>query len=121
MKVLDRKGFKLPYVDSQTYRELMRLGLQYDRQLRTYCAEELDAAGAEVVLALLSKILHEEVCFEEKRASAQPNLLSLTCIICGKRFQCTECRYFELCETKNTPSSCICGKCLEEGKAISEE
>jgi hypothetical protein len=119
MKVLDKKGFKLPYVDSQTYRELLRLGLQYDRQLRMYSAEELDTAGAEAVLALLSRILHEEVCFEEKSAGTQVNLILQTCGVCCKRFQCTECRYFELCETKNTPSSCVCGKCLEEGKAIS--
>jgi hypothetical protein len=118
MKVLDKKAFKLPYVDSQTYRELMRLGLQYDREQKTYSAEELDSDNA-AVLQLLSRILHEEVCFEEKNVGSQPTLISQTCTVCGKTFRCNECRYYELCETKSTSSSCVCGKCLEEGKASS--
>ncbi len=118
MKVLDKKGFKLPYVDMQTYRELMRNGLRYDRQLRSYSAEELDETRTNDVLSLLSKILREQVCFEEPKKSVSSNVVSQSCLICSKHFQCNECRYFELCETKNVPSSCICGKCFEEGKLV---
>jgi hypothetical protein len=120
MKVLEKKGFKLPYVDSQTYRELMRLGLRYDRQLKSYSAEDLDTANADSVLAVLSRILHDEVCFEQSKVPVQNRQAAQTCIICGKNFQCNECRYLELCETKNVSSSCVCGKCLEEGKTIPE-
>jgi hypothetical protein len=118
MKVLDKKGFKLPYVDTQTYRELMRLGLSYDRQLRSYRAEELDESRVEEVLNLLEKILHEPVSFEQAKESTQSKRIEQTCMVCSKRFPCDECRYFELCETKSVPSSCVCGKCLEESKAI---
>ncbi len=121
MKVLDKKSFKLPYVDSQTYRELMRLGLQYDRQQKTYNAEGLDATNVNAVLELLSRILREKACFEEINVSAQTRLPSQNCIICSRNFQCNECRYYELCETKSTRSSCICGKCLEEGKVLPEK
>ncbi len=118
MRVLDKKAFKLPYVDNETYRELMRLGLSYDRQLRSYSAEELDESRIEGVLALLSKVLHEPVSFEQTKESTQSKHVEQTCLICSKRFPCEECRYFELCETKNVPSICVCGKCLEENKAI---
>ncbi len=118
MVVLNKKAFKLPYVDSQTYRELMRLGLTYDRLQKTYSAEDLDESNVDSVLELLSRILRDKVSFEQSNLNGQKSMPSQTCIVCGKNFQCSECRYFELCETKNTRSRCICGKCLEEGKAI---
>jgi hypothetical protein len=117
MKVLDKKGFKLPYVDSATYRELMRLGLRYDKAQRSYSAEELGSEGEAVVLGVLSKILHEEVSFGQTAGKAPFVKVVQTCVFCGKKFPCDECRYFELCETRDVSSSCVCGKCLEEGKA----
>jgi hypothetical protein len=118
MKILDKKGFKLPYVDSQTYRDLLRLGLRYDKQLRSYSAEGLDETMVEAVLGLLSRILHEPVCFEQPSENSRNNRADQNCLICGKGFACDECRYFELCETKNVSSICVCGKCLEEGKVF---
>ncbi len=118
MQALDKKSFKLPYVDSATYRELMRLSLRYSKQLRSYSAEDLDEARSKTVLALLSKILHEPVCFEQSKESVRDSRVDQTCLICGKRFLCSECRYFESCETKDIPSKCICGKCLKEGKTL---
>ncbi len=116
MKVLDKKSFKLPYVDSDTYRTLMRLGLRYDRQMRTYSAEDLEEDKAESVLELLAKILKEDVNFNQNTSLAKPEQAVQKCLGCGKNFSCNECRYFELCETKNVSSSCICGTCLEKGK-----
>ncbi len=118
MKALDKKSFKLPYVDSATYRELMRLGLRYNKQLRSYSAEDLDGAMSETVLVLLAKILHEPVCFDQSKESVGDSRVDQTCLICGKSFLCGECRYFESCETKDVPSKCICGTCLEEGKTL---
>jgi hypothetical protein len=118
MKILDKKGFKLPYVDSQTYRDLLRLGLLYDKQLRSYSAEGLDEIRGEAVRGLLSRILHEQVCFEQPSENSRNIRAGQTCLICSKGFACDECRYFELCETKNVPSNCVCGKCLEEGKVF---
>ena len=120
MKTLDKKNFKLPFVDSVTYRELMRLGLRYDRTLKTYSAEDLDDQSTEAMLDLLSRILHEKVCFDQAAASTAKTQVSQTCVVCGRSFQCDECRYFELCETRSVRSKCICGRCLEEGKAVSQ-
>jgi hypothetical protein len=117
MKTLDMKCFKLPYVDSQTYRELMRLGLRYDRTQKTYSVEELNSASMDSVLELLSKILHDKACFEQTtQATSKPATAAQTCLVCGKAFPCKECRYYELCETRDLSLNCICGKCLEEGK-----
>ena len=117
MKILNRKGFKLPYVDSETYRELLRLGLRYDRQQKSYSVEELDSANLDSVLELLSRILQDKACFEQTtQAASKPATAAQTCLVCGKSFPCKECRYYELCETKDLPLNCICGKCLEEGK-----
>jgi hypothetical protein len=119
MKILDKKAFKLPYIDSQTYRELMRLGLRYDRQQKSYSAEELDTANIDSILELLSRILHDKACFTQiKEATGNKARAALTCLVCGKQFPCQECRYYELCETRDLPLSCICGKCLEEGKTL---
>jgi len=119
MKILDKKAFKLPYIDSQTYRELMRLGLRYDRQQKSYSAEELDTANIDSILELLSRILHDKACFTQiKEATGNKARAGLTCLVCGKQFPCQECRYYELCETRDLPLSCICGKCLEEGKTL---
>jgi hypothetical protein len=118
MVVLSKKKFKLPFVDSHTYRELMRLGLQYNRQDRSYSAEDLNSANTDSVLELLSRILKDRVSFEQPEAPAKIRPVKQTCITCDKSFQCNECRYFELCETKDSASSCVCGRCLEEGKPL---
>jgi hypothetical protein len=119
MKPLDKKGFKLPYVDSLTYRELLRLGLRYDRTQKTYSAEDLDSASMDSVLELLSKILQDKACFTQTTETVGNTARAAqTCLVCRKQFPCQECRYYELCETRNLPLSCICGKCLEEGKTL---
>jgi len=118
MVVLDKKAFKLPYVDSQTYRELMRLGLRYDREQKMYNAEMLSLNEIGSVLDLLSRVLHDKVSFEQAASQPAKNApTTQTCIGCGKKFACEECRYYELCETKGVSSGCVCGKCLEEGKS----
>ena len=48
---------------------------------------------------VLSNILNEEVVF------------SLTCFICGKDFICLECKYYEVCLSRDLPFYCICKKC----------
>lgn len=100
MVVLNKKSFKLPRVDPPTWGALMRMGLQYDRDKLTYSV--VNCNNVEKLLESLSDILKEDVGFTQ------------TCLSCGKDFPCQECRYYELCETRNLPLSCLCGKCLEE-------
>ncbi len=114
--VLDKKNFKLPFVDPSIYRELMQLGLRYDGEKRVYCAQHLGPSNIDELLELLSRILKDKVYFEETDETTQIGQISQICIICGKSVQCEECRYHELCETKDVPSSCVCGRCLKEGK-----
>ena len=106
MIVLNKKAFKLPRVDSSTWETVMRLGLQYDRAQLSYSVVSFN--NIDKLLGILSEILNDTVCFTQ------------TCLICGEDFPCQECRYYELCETKNLPFSCVCGKCLEEGRTIPE-
>jgi hypothetical protein len=104
MVVLNKKAFRLPRVEPEMFRLLMRLGLEYDRASGTYRVASCN--NIEKLLDTLREILKENnVCFTQ------------TCLICGKDFPCQECKYYELCGTRNMPFSCVCGKCLEEGKA----
>ncbi len=104
MAILNKKAFKLPRLDPSTWGAIMRLGLQYDRATLTYSV--LHYNNVEKLVESLSDILKDDVGFTQ------------TCLVCGKEFSCQECRYFELCETRNLPLSCLCGKCLEEGKTL---
>jgi hypothetical protein len=83
MVVLNKKGFKLPRLDPQTWGALMRLGLQYDRTQLTYSV--VNCNNVDKLLESLSDILKDDVSFTQ------------TCLICGSDFPCQECRYFELC------------------------
>jgi len=56
----------------------------------------------------VSGILNTEVVFSQ------------TCIRCGKDFPCTDCKYNELCTTKDLPFSCVCPKCLTDRKQFEE-
>jgi hypothetical protein len=103
MVTLNKKAFKLPRTEQEKFKLLMRLGLTYDRHAGTFKVSNCN--NIEKLLDVLSEILNDKnVSFTQ------------TCLSCGKDFPCLECRYFELCETKNLPFSCFCGKCLEEGK-----
>jgi hypothetical protein len=104
MVVLNKKGFRLPRLEKDKFVLLMRLGLAYDRASNLYSVSNTN--NIEKLLDTLREILGDEVSFTQ------------TCLICGKDFSCQECRYYELCETRDMPLSCGCGKCLEEGKVL---
>jgi hypothetical protein len=107
MVVLNKKAFRLPHVEPQKFSLLLRLGLVYDRTRGMYSIANCNNIGK--LLDTLAEILQD------------PNVsFTQSCLICGKDFPCQECRYYELCDTKNMPFSCVCGKCLEEGKTIPE-
>jgi hypothetical protein len=101
--ILNKRGFHLPRLEKENFVLLMRLGLAYDRTSGLYHVANTN--NIEKLLDVLKEIFHENNA-----------TFTQTCLACGKDFPCQECRYFELCETKDTPSSCICGKCLEESK-----
>jgi hypothetical protein len=105
--VLNKKGFKLPRLEKEKFVSLMRLGLEYNRDLSLFSIKSCN--NIEKVMEAVGAILGSEVVFLQ------------SCIRCGKDFPCTECKYDELCTTKNLPFSCVCPKCLKEGSVVKEK
>jgi hypothetical protein len=107
MPSLNKKAFKLPYVEREKFMLLMKLGLDYNREKGFYRLR--DCNNIEKLIVALSGILNgEEVTFLQN------------CTICGKDFPCQECKYYEHCTTKNLPFNCVCPQCLDEGKLLAE-
>ncbi|MEM3736609.1 MAG: hypothetical protein QXJ75_00740 [Candidatus Bathyarchaeia archaeon] len=100
MKVITKDGFKLPFVGKEKFIELMRIGVGYDRQARTFFISDLDRI--EHVKAALAEIIGEEVTFAQ------------SCFICGRSFPCSECRFYGECKTQDIPLNCICDTCLDK-------
>lgn len=104
MVVLNKKSFKLPFMDREKFVLLMRLGLSYDRASGTFCLNSFN--NIEKLSTLLAEILGvNEVVFTQ------------TCKFCGKDFSCADCRYLDLCPTKNQPFQCVCQDCLRKGNS----
>jgi len=102
MVVLNKRAFKLPFMDREKFLLLMRLGLNYDRAAGTFCVANYN--NIEKLTGTLAEILGVmDVTFTQ------------TCCVCGKDFPCNECKYLELCDTKNLPFQCVCAQCLREG------
>jgi hypothetical protein len=100
MIVLDKKSFKLPRVEKDTFILLLRLGLEYNRE--TGCYRVTNVNNAEKLASEISNILGDNATFLQ------------TCTICGKDIWCIECKYYEHCSTRNLPFHCVCLKCLKE-------
>ncbi|UCC33727.1 MAG: hypothetical protein JSW53_01620 [Candidatus Bathyarchaeota archaeon] len=100
MKVLNKKAFRLPFIERSRFVTLMRLGLGFDKARGVYHVENYNEV--EKVIDIISDIFEgEEISFLQ------------TCISCGKDFACSDCMYNVPCETKNLPLQCICSSCLK--------
>ena len=107
MGVLNKKAFKLPFMEREKYNLLLRLGLVYDRVKGTYCVANYN--NIEKLADTLANILNvDEVAFTQ------------TCAACDKDFPCSDCKYYDLCATKNLPFHCVCTQCLKEGRAYED-
>jgi len=98
MKVLNKKGFRLPYMGTDRFRELTRMGVEYERG--SFFIRNLN--NVESIKDALSEILSERIAFTQ------------TCLICGKEFLCTDCKYYDACLTRDLPFHCICKKCSQK-------
>jgi hypothetical protein len=103
--VLNRKSFKLPRVEKEKFVLLLRLGLEYNREQGFFSIKSYNN---------IEKLVDE--------VSNIPGLERVTflqsCLICGSDFPCQDCKYWELCDTKNLPFYCVCSKCLREEKRM---
>ncbi len=104
MVILNKKAFKLPRVETEKFKTLMHLGLEYNRNEGTFCIKSYD--NIEKVIEAVSAILSNEVVFLQ------------SCTICGKDFACTNCNYYEACTSRNLPFSCVCPQCLHDRKNL---
>jgi hypothetical protein len=104
--VLNKDGFKLPRLEKEKFVSLMRLGLDYNRDLGLFSIKSCN--NIEKVMEAVGAILGDEVVFLQ------------SCIRCGKAFPCKDCSYEELCTTKNLPFSCVCLQCLRDRKQFEE-
>ncbi|MCW4045313.1 MAG: hypothetical protein NWE94_07350 [Candidatus Bathyarchaeota archaeon] len=103
MTALNKKAFKLPRVEKDTFIMLLRLGLEYNRERGVFSISSYN--NIEKLVDLLSGILNvDRVTFLQ------------SCIICGGDFPCQDCKYYEHCPTRDLPFHCVCPRCLKEGK-----
>ena len=104
--VLSKKAFKLPRVEKEKFILLLRLGLEYNREQGVFSISSYN--NIERLMDTIGSILNTEVVFLQN------------CTRCGKDFPCGDCKYNELCATKNLPLSCVCPQCLRDRKQFEE-
>lgn len=103
MVVLNKKGFKLPRVERDTFILLLRLGLNYNREVGEFSISSYN--NIEKLVDVLAGILKaDKIEFLQ------------TCTVCGSDFPCQNCNYYELCSTRDLPFHCVCPRCLKEDK-----
>lgn len=99
---LNPRGFKLPRVEREKFITLMNLGLDYNRERGLFSIK--DCNDIEKLMDTLGGILGSEVVFLQ------------SCTRCGREFPCSECKYRELCTTRDLPLTCVCPQCLRDKK-----
>jgi len=98
MRALNKQRFKLPYLGTERFKELRRIGISYKRGSFSIA----DLNNVEKTKEILSEILNEKVVFTQ------------TCLICRKEFLCTECKYYEYCQSRDLPFHCVCKNCFQK-------
>jgi hypothetical protein len=104
--VLSKKAFKLPRVEKEKFILLIRLGLDYNREQGVFSIKSYN--NIEKLTDTIASILNTEVVFLQN------------CTRCGKDFPCSDCKYNDLCTTKDLPFSCVCPQCLRDRKQFEE-
>lgn len=100
--VLNKKAFKLPRVEKEKFILLIHSGLEYNREQGVFSIKSCN--DIEKLMDTIASVLNTQVVF----------LQSCTC--CGKDFPCSDCKYNDLCTTKDLPFSCVCPQCLRNRK-----
>jgi len=96
--ILKKNRIKLPYLGRDKFIELTRIGLGYEQG--SFFIRDFN--NIENIIQLLSEILNEKIVFTQ------------TCVICGKEFLCTECKYINTCSTRDLPLHCLCENCSQK-------
>ena len=105
MTILNKNSIKLPRVERDKFILLLRLGLDYNRELGSFSIKNYNNINK--LIDTIASILNEQdITFLQ------------TCILCENDFQCDGCPYFESCETSGLPFYCVCSSCLEKKATI---
>ena len=105
IKFLNKRPFKLPYIEKEIFVKLVRLGVNYNRSQGSYQIRKYN--DVEKILDIISDILAQKVSFLQM------------CILCEKDLLCSDCRYYNACSTRDLPLQCVCQRCLKSGKLLS--
>jgi len=97
MKIITGEGFKLPFVGKETFLDLMKTGIGYDKEDRTFYLKNVE--NIREVKEVLRNILRDDVTFAQR------------CFICKVPFPCTSCSHEKTCSTSDIPLYCICNSC----------
>ena len=106
MVVLNKKALKLPRVEKEKFMHLINAGLCYNRDQCLYSIKSYN--DIENLIDLINGVLNTEVIFLQ------------SCTRCCKDFPCGDCKYDDLCTTKNLPFGCVCPQCLKDKKQFGE-
>ena len=106
MVVLNKKSFKLPRVEKEKFIMLVNSGCEYNREQAVFKIKSYN--NIEKLMDTIEGILNTEVVFLQN------------CMRCSKDFACEDCKYDELCTTKNLPFDCVCPKCLRDRKQFED-
>ena len=98
--VITKSGIKLPYTGKEKFIELMRLGLKYDRETRTFYIENVN--NATQLKTVLEELLKDKIVLEQK------------CLVCDRNFSCEECEFINTCKSTAIPSYCVCSNCVSK-------
>ena len=105
MVILNKTSIKLPRVERDTFILLLRLGLDYNREIGYFSIKNYN--NIDKLIDTIARILDEqEIAFLQ------------TCIICKNDFACNECAYVDSCKTSGLPFHCVCPRCLKTNKTI---
>jgi hypothetical protein len=103
---LNPKSFKLPRVEKEKFILLIHLGLDYNKPQGVFSIKNYN--NIEKLMDTIGSVLNTEVVFLQ------------SCTRCGKAFACSDCKYNELCTTRDQPFSCVCPQCLRDRKHFEE-
>lgn len=82
------------------------------------CGKEIPA-GEYALWSKGSKAIKHVKCeiTSAEKKDEKPDVQELDCFICGRPAGCAECGFEIDCDRQAVSQACVCGTCLEDGKA----
>ena len=96
MKIKLESWTWLPRLGTDAFRELMRIGVKYEKKRGFYIPAAVDLQSVANIIG---------------SATGKPVIFIFNCYICGKETDCLECEYKWACRIETTSGRCICSEC----------